>query len=390
MKYILISVIAVLSLVSSVRAQSKISTYQKEPSLLKKSVIALDLWEYYSRYSIDSLYIIGFELLQKNSKENNPFVEAVAKRMLGCFEVRNKSIVDGLKLLHSSKSIFLNNGDNRLIAEAYNELGIAYFLMGEMASAKENFKISLEYGEKSSRPTLAYMAEINLAKCILQEGDLLYSKRLIEHYVRCAERDEKYEAVANAYSLLGQIALDEEKVKRASWCFNKQLESAIKTNAPFIVTRAHSNQAILLFMDKNYTQSLNMFKEVLEKRKEQGFHSYTCEAYMNLASFHYERGNVPLGNRYIDSSYTLAQEHGLLQTRIESLELKQDYVNSDRLEKRISKLQHEQDQLISERKRQRNELRKKVKKEAKEGEKTTYAFLLLICVPIILWVIYKR
>ena len=101
-----------------------------------KSKIALHLWEYYSRFHIDSLHVIGVDLLKKQNENTDAFSKAVAYRLLGCYDVRYGEIKTGLELLEISKSIFLNLGDEKLISEAYNEIGIAYLLLGDNETAK--------------------------------------------------------------------------------------------------------------------------------------------------------------------------------------------------------------------------------------------------------------
>ena len=390
MKYIAIFVFIFLNGIHYSFSQSKISAYQNEKLLIQKSKIALELWEYYSRYAVDSLNTIGFDLLLLNTNQKDPFVDAVANRLLGCYDVRSGSIKNGVKLLNKSKAIFLNINDYSLLSEAHNELGIAYLLMGDVQTAKSYFKNSLSIGKESSRSTLSYMAEINLAKCLLQEGDLNYSKRLTEHYIRFAETDEKFEAVANGYSLLGQIALDENKFKRAEKCFNSQLQYAQKTNAPFITTRAIGNQAILAFMSGDYEKSLLLFKKVLIDRQNQGFHAYTCDAYMNLANFYYQREQVALANDYVDSCFNLANSHALLSHQIEVLELKKEYFPSDQLANQLSRLYDDQKKLIQKNHNQRKSLNNKIATSTKNKSEMSYLYLLLACIPIVLWVIYRK
>ncbi len=132
----------------------------------------MDLWEYYSRFHIDSLHVIGVDLLKKQNENTDAFTKAVANRLLGCYDVRYGKIKTGLELLEISKSIFLNLGDEKLISEAYNEIGIAYLLLGDNETAKLCFQNSLKHGRKSAIIGMSYMAEINLAKSQLNSGDI--------------------------------------------------------------------------------------------------------------------------------------------------------------------------------------------------------------------------
>ena len=222
--------------------------------------MALELWSYYLRFHLDSLSVLGLDLLKENQTRPHPFGQAVCNRILGCYDVRSGSIKNGLHLLNASKATFLHIGDEKLISEAYNEIGIAYLLMGDHESAEMHFQNSLSHGRKSNLPNMSYMAEINLAKSALISGNLLSAKMLAEHYISMALANKKYESVANAYSFLGQIALDEEQIKRAQNCFEKQLEYALLTHSPFIRSRALNNQAIVNFMNGDYDTSLRLFK----------------------------------------------------------------------------------------------------------------------------------
>ncbi|MDG2152521.1 MAG: hypothetical protein P8K10_01145 [Crocinitomicaceae bacterium] len=367
--------------------QSAIQAYKKEANVILKSKIALELWGYYSRYHLDSLNILGLDLLENQQNTIDPFSKAVAYRLLGCYDVRSDEINKGLKLLESSKSIFLNLGDEKLISEAYNEIGIAYLLLGDHETSRLYFESSLSHGRNSEIKEMTYMAEINLAKNELKAGNIALSQMLAEHYIRQAEDDHKHESVANAYSFLGQIAMDKNQMKRAKFCFSKQLENALLCDAPFIKTRAVNNQAIMAYMSLEYEKSIRLFLEVLEERKKQGFHFYTCEAYMNVANFYFEITDMINGSVYIDSCFVLAERHNLLSTQIEALELNLEYEETSELKKRLAILKQKRQQVIH----QNNNTRKSltVKKNKTESSRI-YILLSLLIIPALIWWLYTK
>ena len=367
--------------------QSVIQSYKKETNVISKSKIALELWEYYSRYHLDSLNSIGLDLLESQQKPIDPFCKAVAYRLLGCYDVRYGEINKGLKLLESSKSIFLNLGDEKLISEAYNEIGIAYLLLADHETARLHFERSLSHGRNSETKEMAYMAEINLAKTELKAGKIALSQMLTEHYIRQAIDDQKHESVANAYSFLGQIAIDKNQMKRAEYCFTKQLESSMLCDAPFIKTRAINNQAILAFIGSEYEKSIKLFFEVLEQRKLQGFQFYTCEAYMNIANFYFETANMVKGSQYIDSCIFLAERHNLLLTQIEALELNIEYEKTSELRQKLAVLKQKRKQTIDRNNNRRKSLNAK---KNKTESSTHYIMLSLLIIPILLWWLYTK
>jgi hypothetical protein len=91
------------------------------------------------------------------SKNRNSFSHAVSKRIFGCFQVRKGKILEGIKLLKESKNYFLSIGDMQLLCEELNELGIAYYLQGDLETAAFYFKSSLSTGAQSPKESDAIL-----------------------------------------------------------------------------------------------------------------------------------------------------------------------------------------------------------------------------------------
>ena len=282
----------------------------------------------------------------------------------------------------------LNIGDEKLISEAYNEIGITYLLMGDHRSAEIYFQSSLIHGRRSNLPSMSYMAEINLAKSALIAGQLTSAKMLAEHYIRQALENKKYEAIANAYSFLGQIALDQNQIKRAQNCFKKQLEYTLLSDSPFIRSRALNNQAIVYFMNSEHEKALHLFHKTLEQRKNQGFHFYTCEAYMNIANFYFETEETKTAYLYIDSCIFLAKQQNLLLSHIEALELILEHHESIGVKNKLDLLKRKRKKLIKLNMNQRIPLSSNQEKKAKYTY--SYIYLSLFFLAGILWWLYSK
>ena len=350
--------------------------------------MALELWSYYLRFHLDSLSVLGLDLIKENKTRPHPFVEAVYNRILGCYDVRSGSVKNGLHLLNASKATFLHLGDEKLISEAYNEIGIAYLLMGDHKSAEMHFQNSLSHGRRSNLPSMSYMAEINLAKSALISGDQFTAKMLAEHYIRQAMENEKYEAIANAYSFLGQIALDEDQMRRAQNCFKQQGKYASLSHSPFIRLRALNNQAIVHFMNDQYEKALNLFQKTLKERKNQGFHFYTCESYMNLANFYFETDQKSVAQLYIDSCIFLAKQQNLILSHIEALELILEHHESVEVKNKLDILKQKRQELIKLNMSQRTRIRSIQEKKATKADSFIYLFIFFF-VGVIWWIYWK-
>ena len=336
------------------RSEIKISftAYQNEPDLIRKANMALELWTYYSRFNTDSLNILGVSLKKSNKGVKDSFVKGVYQRILGSFDMKKGFLKEGLFLLKSSRSIFINLGDNRLISEAFNQTGICYLLLSDFQHAQENFNASMEFGRRSESVTHSYLAMINLAQCYQLDGDLESAKLYTNKYIKSAIEGEKYESAANGYSFLGQISMDETKFEKAIFLFQQQMECAKKGSAPLILTRAKNNLAITFFLQGKPKASLRLFQEVLEERKKQSVLPYLCDAYLNLGNIHLEMENKNKGNQYLDSAIYLTKKHALITYNIEALETKYEFDSSAALQNEIVALKKKQKRIVV---KQRNE-----------------------------------
>ena len=346
--------VLLLSLNSKAQSTFKYQDFIQSSNAKEKATIALELGNYYHRFCVDSLNTLGVTLKELYALENDPFVRAVYQKLLGGFDMKKGFVQEGLKMLKSSRSFFLNQGDNTLISEAFNETGQCYLLLSDFKKAKENFNSSIKFGADAQDKTLEYMAMINLAQCHYLGGDTISAQVFTRSYLTKALKANKFEAAANAYSFLGQMALDQKNHSLAIQYFDKQRTYADKTRAPFTVSRAKNNLAISFFLKGDFKQTLRLFTEVLEERKQQGVISYLCDAYLNMGNFHFENKNHETANIYIDSSIFLSKNNGLISNHIEALETRLEFDVSPNLKSEIKELKEKQKFFLEEQRKQRD------------------------------------
>lgn len=300
-------------------ASTEFGDFREERNIHSKSQKALVLWEKYVSNSIDSLNILGIELLRSAKKKESNFGIAIANRILGCYDVRTGKIDRGIRLLTASKNYFVSRNDNELICESMNELGIAYFLNGDFETAKSFFQSSLKFGKESPIETNGFLAQINLAKVYAEQGKISEAKFLIQDYIQQANILKKWESVSNGYSLLGDMAINSNRIRTAKNYIVKQSHYANKAKSALYITRAINNQAILAYYEGNLDESLRLFQEVLIRRKKENFAFNIYDAYFNLASFHYTK-NLGLALKYVDSCFQIVKENKLLKQELEVYE----------------------------------------------------------------------
>ena len=364
--------------------------FKSTNSIDEKTQRALELWEYYLRNDVDSLQILATELAK--TKNRNSFSLAVSKRIFGCFQVRKGQIKDGIKLLKESKNYFLSIGDMQLLCEELNELGIAYFLQGDLETAAFYFKSSLTTGAQSPKETDAILAEVNLAKVFIAKKDFAQANAILNHYIFTAKELKKWEAVANAYSVLADVQLNLGNYSKAKIYCEKQLRFAKKGNALNLKINALNNKALIFFFEGKPTAALSLFKQILSIRKKQNIPSKIYDAYYNLASFYVDE-NPDLASQYMDSCQLEARKREYLQLELEALQFKRDELKQLNLSKEITSLENAIKTLNQTNEKEREELTQLLKQEIapiEENNIWTVFLVLLTVVLLIVLVIFKR
>lgn len=304
---------------NSLFAVTTFQDFRSDQDINSKSQKSLVLWERYVSNSIDSLNTLGIELFRDSKKQKSDFGIAVANRILGCYDVRTGKIDRGIRLLTASKNYFVSKNDNELICESMNELGIAYFLNGDLETAKSFFQSSLKFGKDSPVESNRFLAQINLAKVFVEQEKIPEAKFLIKDYIKQANALKKWESVSNAYSLLGDMALYANQIRTAQKHFKKQVSYAKKAKSATYITRAINNQAIVSYYEGNIEIALTLFQNVLKRRKAEKFTFNIYDAYFNLARFHYPN-KLDLALKYVDTCYQISKQNRLQKQELEVYE----------------------------------------------------------------------
>ena len=297
------------------------SSFKNEKNHLRKAKIALELSAEYVRYNIDSLKILAEEL--KKSSNKNAFTRAISCRILGIYEVRKGDFNNGVVLLKAAKNYSLSMQDLELLTSDMNELGNAYFLKGDFKTAEFYYKTSLEIGEDSPNETDAFLALVNLARIHILQKKYSEAKQELEKYIFLATKNEKWEAVANAYAVFADLALEQENYDLAKLYCEKSFSASNKIMRSHFYLNALTNKAIINFLSNEKKQALELFQKILRDRKTENIPHKIFEAYFNLAGY-FVVSDKNLSEKYSDSCLQLAKKQGLLGLELEAIKFKID------------------------------------------------------------------
>ena len=257
----------------------------------------------------------------KKSSNKNAFTRAISCRILGIYEVRKGDFNNGVVLLKAAKNYSLSMQDLELLTSDMNELGNAYFLKGDFKTAEFYYKTSLDIGEDSPNETDAFLALVNLARIHILQKKYSEAKQELEKYIFLATKNEKWEAVANAYAVFADLALEQDNYELAKLYCEKSFFYANKTMKSYFYLNALTNKALVYFLSNEKKQALELFQKILRDRKTENIPYKIFEAYFNLAGYFVE-SDKNISEKYSDSCLQLAKKQGLLGLELEAIEFK--------------------------------------------------------------------
>lgn len=327
-------------------------TFYSESDLDRKSNLALELWNYYLSNDLDSLRIVGLELLNNAKLSQHSFAEAVSYRILGDYEIWSGEHDNGRSHLQKGARYFLKIENYLLYSECLISFGNSLFMQGDLDDAQKAYLFALEAGKKSNDQTAWFAAELNLAKVIAAKNDTLRAIELGIHYKNEALRLYRYEAVSNAYGFLYNMVTTDSVL--SDEYLEKSIKYARKSKSFNQLSHALNNAAIAQFYDANLDSAQFLFKESLLIRKRVNNHRLICESYLNLAQLYLESNNSSEATLYCDSSVNHALLNGQNLSAIEALILKCDRLESldgckqlNRLEKKLDSLESNDTKLLT-------------------------------------------
>lgn len=354
--------------------------------------MALDLWNYYLSNNLDSLKIIGTELLHDASELDDDFGMAVAYRIIGEYEIWNGIHNEGREHLKGAARHFLSLENYLLYSECLVSMGNSYFMEGDVDDAERAFLYALDAGKKSGDQSAWFAAELNLAKLYAARGDTAKAIDLGIHFKNEALRLSRFEATSNAYGFLYNMTTNDSLLR--SEYLQKSIEFARKSRALNQLSHALNNAAIEQFYKSRIDSAEILFQEALTLRRQANNHRLICEGLLNLSQLYFEIGDDEKATVYIDSmivhalatNQRLAVKEGFV-FRCENLKIMDDC-------EKLVKLQTELDSLEAHDAKLLGEIISIYKKDEQQDDNNdSWAWLTgLLSVAILFglgWLIYK-
>ena len=329
--------------VATAIGQSNYSEFLNESDEHKKAEIGLELIEYYTRKDVDSLKVIAAELLMSDSDEEVELSKVVGDYSLGVYFSRKGQIKEGVECLKRSLHYFQRRMDFDNSSLILNQLGNSYVLDGEYMNAIQFYIKSLDVGLRAVDEEYQYVGKIGLSKSYFFLGDTVKGISMMLQYKNDALKFGRFEAAANAFSILGMVELDRGEIQKSLQFFEKSIALGLKSKSLMQLSHVYTNKAIVFFTIDELDSSLVYFEKALKTRVKLNNPRQITEAYFNLTSYYTEQGLYEEALVPAHATLNIAIENNLIVDEVDAYDLlKEIYAGLGEVEQ-LAKLKTKQD-----------------------------------------------
>ncbi|MCH2224521.1 MAG: hypothetical protein MK066_07100 [Crocinitomicaceae bacterium] len=300
-------------------SQVAFEDFLEETDSQVKVEMGVELWDYYTRNNVDTLRLIGDELLI-NTSELDVLGEAVANGVMGSYYFRTGELRSCILFFSNAIKLFESLGNFDLLTDCYNEVGNCLYSQGYYNQASYFFQKSLLVGKEALDKTSSFSGLIGLGKTYCAVGDSSVGINLIWKYCTLSKLNHKWEALGNASAYLAQVCEENGEVELSRSLYSMSIESAKKSDSRTLLANGFNNQAIVWFESDDYDSSLFYFKKSLMVRMEIGKVKAVCESYFNLGNFFWGINSMDSSELYFRKAYRYGRKNQLQGDVVDALE----------------------------------------------------------------------
>jgi len=295
-------------------------TFKNEENALDKFFFARDLFTRYLTTDLDSVKLLGDELLTFSNKERFRDGIYLAFHILGDYFIESAQEEKGIRLLMEAKNYYFEQQDFESMMHVYNAIGTAYHRLESYQKAISYYKIALSYGEVADNQNMAKIALLNWAKALQNLEEYTQAVEKAQEFKRWAIQTHQNTFIANAFSVIGSIFLDLSDYQQAIDNFEKSYQYAEQQNDHATKANALTNMGIVFFLQDELAESQRCFFTALEARKQLQAITSLCDAYLNCGGILFEQGQTKQAAELYLEGYTIANQHKKYTQEIELLE----------------------------------------------------------------------
>lgn len=293
----------------------------------------------YRRDNLDSLLPLALAFADSEIGGNeNLQNRAFSWRYLGSYFIRTTEIDKGIEYLYKARDEFSKLELRVLESETENELGNAFFQLGNYNKATVHYLASIEKGAETIDRTAAYNGMIGFGKVLCAAGDTAKGVLFVQKYLQNALRDKKFEAASDACGFLGMIAGARGNVDLMSAYYNRAIRYANQSNSKTHKANSINNRAIDFFYQNKGDSAIAYFKRALELREAIGNTRSIIESYYNLAIVYIELEDFDMAMTFASKGEALSGTAKMRTLQIDCIELMIEIAETTGQSEIVSKL----------------------------------------------------
>lgn len=318
--------------------------FKNEKDSSRRIELAIESWNHYLRNDLDSIRIVGYELVDNDSL----VLYAIGKRNLGSYYSRTNDIKKGVELLYEAREMFSNLHLMILLSETENELGNAFFLQGDYNQASHYYFESMVHGSGTADVTARYNGMIGFGKTVCAVGDTTKGLLFVHEYLESCLRDNKFESASDACGYLGMIAGANGRIELMSAYYGRGIRYASRSNSKTHRANAYTNKAIDYFYHDQVDSAVFYFYEALKLRKEVGATRPVVESLYNLALLNIESGKFGEAKIFAKEAESLSETGGIKSWQLDCLQLLLEVAQNDKDENEIIRIELDMERIRGE------------------------------------------
>jgi transcriptional regulator with GAF, ATPase, and Fis domain len=255
---------------------------------------------------ITSLLERGLKISEKAGDQRR---RALIQLHLGRIYFVSNRRLEAFDTLSLGKSLVEELGDDDIMEQSFELLGVFYFQQGLHIKAIEYFEQALQTVEKNHRRTLS-LSTLMLASSVGNTGQFHRAVGILDSHWHQAKQSRNTFMATIMQASLGTILLRLNKKTDAIKHLKKALEAALEQRNGWGLWLAGVSLAVYHFMNGDLTESLKVFEYHMKETEKSGIiRHFVSPLMLELTAAYKQEGFLPnLGFRYDDICQTIMQE----------------------------------------------------------------------------------
>ena len=199
------------------------------------------------------------------------------------------------------------------IAQSLNDIGVCYYLKGDLTQALKYYFESLKTKEELGDQRGIGVGYLNIGQIYHEQDQLKFAREYYHKALNKFINIHNEKEMAAAYNLIGTVFFSENAPDSALKYYHKSLEIRERIHDVFGLSEVYGNLAIFYKVKKDYKRALEYYNADIALSEKEG-DTYNATISMNNTSlFYFEIGEKEKAIALAEKSAELSEQKGYLK-----------------------------------------------------------------------------